>query len=162
MKNLILLLIPVLLSGCADAVMAPSADRKVEFIEPTKATQIDAYKKTVAFLAKNLGDSNRAVKMKDDAAFQIVSQVSVPCNIFRQTGDPNDYSLRSSLDFQAKDKRVRMAFEDLTIVNQSGKPFEYAYNQITTQAQAERAKECLRPLKDDILKSFDAPAAKDW
>lgn len=140
-------------AGCA--TLAPSEQRQTAFIENTTQTKATAYNRTLAYLGKNLGNSNFAIKMQDKDSGQIVTKMAIQCNHFRQGGDPKDYYLATNLDFQAKDNRIRLAFEDMVIHDETGKPVSWAYNQITDTKKAEEAKVCLEPVKAGILKAIN-------
>ena len=146
------LALALLTTSCAS--LAPAEQRKTQWVETTTQTKATAYNRTLAYLSKNLGDSNHAVKMKDADSGQIIAHMNVTCNQFRQGGDPHDYNLAFNLDFQAKDNRVRMTFEDMTMLDKNGAAVGWAYNQITDAKKAEDAKVCLAPVKEGILRAL--------
>jgi hypothetical protein len=147
------------LSACAG--MAPKEDRQAVFVETTTAPKATAYSRAMAYFAKNFKNANHAIQVRNEAEGQIVANGNVDCNELRQAGDTNGYNLSFTLDFQAKDNRVRMAFEDMTMLDPKGKPVPWAYNQISDKSKAEAVKPCLAPMKDGVLKAISG-STDNW
>lgn len=156
MKNKTLLAISVistvLVYGCAS--LPPKDQRTVQYTNETNANKSTAYNRALGHLAKNFKDANHAIKIqnKDDA--EIIAKGNISCNIFRNFGDINEYNLQFDLDFQAKDKKVRLVFEDLMITGTDGRMPAFASSQITNAEKLEKAKECLEPIRNDLLKAI--------
>jgi hypothetical protein len=159
MKPHIIVLMALSLSACA--TMLPVEQRKTQYIETTTAKRAAAYGRALAYLSKNFGDANEAIKLKDSESGQIVAKGNVTCNALRQWGDVNEYSLRFNLDFQAKDNKVRLVFEELEMISAAGAPVEWDYNQISSAANLEKAKSCLEPIRSEVLKAISA-GADNW
>ena len=78
MKNLVVLII---LSACAGYSVLES--KPTVYVENTGVVKKDAYNKALAYLAKNLGNSNYAIRLKDPDSGKIITKMSVPCNEIR-------------------------------------------------------------------------------
>ncbi len=151
-RNISLLLIFPAFSGCA--TLAPVEDRKVEYIENTKAKKSEAYSAALAHFGKLFGNASAAIKISNAEAGQIVAKGVVECNVLRQFGEIYPHNLRFDLDFQAKDNRVRLAFENLVMTDHLGTEQGYAVRQLTDRAKVEQAKSCLEPIRAGLLKAI--------
>mgnify|MGYP001358319753 CR=1 FL=1 len=148
------LVIGFALSGCA--TLAPPEERQVQFIENVSASKAEAFSRALAYFGKAFGDAHKAIKVQNADAGQIVAKGNYPCSIFRQTGDFSNYSVHFDLDFQAKDKRIRLAFEDMRMVDGNSDPVAWDYGQIDSREKAARVgRECLVSLKSSLLKAID-------
>lgn len=159
MRFIVFALTLLIITGCTMAQLAPASDRRVEIIQKTKATKTEAYNKALVYFGKRLGDSNHASKVADKEQGQIVIKANMPCNVFRQSLDPKEYFLAFDLDFQAKDNRVRLVFEDMRILDDHGQLFIFDYNQLVSAEQTQKAKSCLadvaRGLASEINKTTE-------
>jgi hypothetical protein len=149
-------------TACATATLAPPQDRQVVFVEDSKAPKAEAYSRAHAYFAKTFTDANHAIKSRDEAAGQIVARGNVDCNVFRQTGDTNSYVATCTLDFQAKDNRVRIAFEDLKMLGEHGSEPSWGYLQIGSKEQAEKIRSCLEPVRAGIMKAVAGTGTGNW
>jgi hypothetical protein len=149
----------LLATGCA--TLAPKEDRVAVFVENTTVPKSTAYSHALAYFAKTFRDANHAIQVRDEAGGQIVANGNVTCNELRQMGDSNDYSLSFTLDFQAKDNRVRIAFEELTMMDHQAKPVTWANNQITDKSKVDAVKPCLDPIRTGLLKAV-AGSSENW
>lgn len=151
MKKLAHLLIFITLASCAGAQLAPSETRTVDWVENTSASKADGYSTALTFFAQKFKDFDSVAKLKDPNSGTLVMKGNAPCNIFRQFGDVNDYSLQFTLTFQSKDKKSRFLFEDLMMISDRGNPISWGYNQITSAEQVEKAKACIEPIKKELI-----------
>lgn len=140
-----------LVVSCTMAQLPPPEQRRITLNEKVKGTKNQLYVATLTSLTKNLGNSNSAIKMQDKDAGVIVAKMNISCNIFRQTGDINEYSLSFNFSSKASDNLLKMDFEDLKIVGDTGKEVTWEYNQITNKEKVEKAKACLEPVKSKII-----------
>lgn len=148
MKYIIVL--TLVLAGCASPELARE-QRKAEYVEVTGVSADAAYSATVKYLAKNLGDSNAAIKHKDEKSRQIILHGNTLCNNLRQTGDVNDYRLQFTMDFAAKDKKARFSFEDLQMIAANGGTLGWDYLRLTSQESVNKIKPCLEGVKSGIV-----------
>lgn len=111
--------------------MAPNNVRTIKYQEKTSATKDQVYTSSLAYIAKNFGDSNPAIKVKDKDAGMIVTKGNIVCNSLRQAGYPNDYSLKFNLSIKTKDNAYLMVFDDLQMLHNDVLPVRWEYNQIT-------------------------------
>lgn len=152
MKSLTIASFLVLCSGCAS--LPPADQRQTQFVDSTSASKTVAYKRALAEFSKGFNDANRSLQLKDEESGQIVAKGNISCDIFRQPGDVNEYSLAFVMDFQAKDKKARFKFTDMVINDKYGQPVTWEYNQLTDSEKVEKAKECLKPLHENALKAI--------
>jgi len=135
----------------------------------TTAKKADAYSKALAHLSKQFGDANSAIKVKNEASGQIVAKGAVLCN--ELPGDyVSNFDLSFDLDFQAKDNKARLLFEDLLIKYSSsdkllgstntnyGRPAP-AHMNIKNKEDVEKVGKCLQVIVDGVTKSING---KDW
>jgi hypothetical protein len=149
-------MLPLLaLVSCGSATLAPQDERVVKFSEAVNADKATVYTSVMAFLAKNAGDANSAIKMQDKDAGMIIFKGNTPCDIFKQFGDTNDYFVQFNMTAKADNKLLKLSFEDLTMADKFGTPFRYDYGQITDSSKVEKVKECLLPIKKSILSSIN-------
>lgn len=164
MKIAAVAVLAFVLSGCSAKLLTPE-ERQVQFIETTKVNKAQAYERALAYFGKTFGDSNSAIKVRSPASSQIIAKGNVACNVLRQAGDTNDYVLDFSLDLQAKDKKIRLSFEDLVIKHGSGasvgQPVQWDYNQLSSVENREKIKECLEPLRKGVTRAL-AGTQSDW
>jgi len=145
----------LILVSCGSATLAPQNQRIVKFNEKVTGNKSAIYTSVLGYLAKNLGDSNSAIKMQDKDSGMIITKMNVDCNVFRQFGDVNSYFVQTNLTAKAEENNLKLSFEDLVMVDKLGTPFSYEYGQITDQSKTEKVKECLTPIKDSILSSIN-------
>lgn len=150
MKNLFYLAL-IFLVSCSAATLAPNNVRTVKYQERTSVTKGQAYTSSLAYIAKNFGDSNHAIKVKDKDAGMIVTKGNIICNSLRQSGDPNDYSLRFNLSIKANDNTYHLIFDDLQMLNEQGLPVRWEYNQITDGEKVSKVKPCLEPIRSGLI-----------
>lgn len=150
MKTLLYLCLFLLLS-CSATTLAPNNIRTVKYQEKTSATKDQAYTSSLAYIAKNFGDSNHAIKAKDKDAGIIVLKGNINCNTLRQAGDPNDYSLKFNLSIKAKDSSYLLVFDDLQMLNDQGQMVRWDYNQIVDADKVSKVKPCLDPVRDGLM-----------
>lgn len=154
MKSFKLLPLLILVS-CGSATLAPQNQRIVKFNEKASGNKSAIYTSVLGYLAKNLGDSNSAIKMQDKDSGMIITKMNIDCNVLRQFGDVNGYYVQTNLTSKSEDNSLKLIFEDLVMVDKLGTPFKYDYGQITDQTKVEKIKECLIPVKDSILNSIN-------
>lgn len=160
-KSLLLLALPAVLTACA-GVPLPQDQREVTFVEKTTATQAQAYQRAMTYLAKNLGDSNLAIKVKDEKAGTIVTQIAIDCSDLRTFMDLNRHVLWANLEFNAKDNKARMVFEAFEdrVYNAVGGSF-IATHAISRPERVTNAKPCFDRQRAEILKAIAAGAKSD-
>mgnify|MGYP001562941971 CR=1 FL=1 len=162
MKKLIPLAMAVFLVSCATPL--PKEKRELTFVETTTASKSDAYNRVLSYLAKNLGDSNAAIKVKDQENGTIITQIILPCNDFRTFMDINPYTAEYNLEVNAKDKKVRLVYEAVAKRGHnavSGSAFNP--QPITSDSEAQAAKKCATEHKAALLKEISVTASKaDW
>ena len=158
----ILLAVSLMLTFAGCASLAPREQRQLQFVENTTAPKATAYNRAMGYIAKNFGNSNVAIRMKDEASGQIILKGNVACNEMRQFGDTNDYFLGFNLDFQAKDNKVRFLFEDLEMLKKDGTSVPFANNQLTSAGDTEKVKPCIEPVRSGMLKAINNTGNDNW
>jgi hypothetical protein len=163
MKKLFYTLPVLLFSLPALAELAPLKDRRVEYVEQTGVVKKEmAYKNTLSFLSKIFNNANAAIKLRDDKNSQIIAKGILPCNATRPGYMFIDFDLYFNFDFQAKDGRVRIVFEDLTMKLADGS-YTYA-GQIEGKEDVDSVKaECLDQFRSHIVDAIkNTKVEKDW
>lgn len=148
------------LAGCA--TLAPPEERKVQFIDNTSATKAEAYNRALAQFGKIFKNSNQSIQVRNPDDGQIVAKAVIVCNELRQFGDINDYYLHLDIDFQAKDKRIRLLFENLEMMGPNGQHLDYAVNQLTDRSKVEKVKPCLEFIRTGIVSAISGVQKENW
>lgn len=154
MKNLLYPSLALLIS-CSAATLAPNNVRTVKYQERTSVSKNEAYTSSLAYVAKNFGDSNHAIKAKDKDSGMIVLKGNINCNTLRQTGDPNDYSLKFNLTIKAIDNAYLLVFDDLQMLTEQGQMVRWNYNQIIDAEKVSKVKPCLDPVRDGLMNELN-------
>lgn len=153
MKFLSLLLLTII-TGCASS-MLPTKQRALEKIVETKMAKNKAYSSALTYIAKNFGDSSKVIKMQNKDSGTIVLKGNTICNIFRQSGDINDYRLQFTLTISLKDKKAKLNYENLYISGSTGAEVSWAYNQLSSSEKVQQSMQCLEPMNKGLFKSND-------
>lgn len=162
MKTQTIAALAVLLSACASAPL-PQSQREFSFIEQTTLKQRDAYNVILAHLAKNLGDSNLAIKVRDPESGTIITQIAFDCPELKQFLDPNRHTPVFNLEVSTKDNRVRFVYEgieDRIYNGMSGAPLGPAA--IARADQASGLKTCTERHKAELIKALGAKRDANW
>lgn len=158
MINLLsVILLSALLASCATS-LPPRDQRKLTVIKETNSSKNENYSNAITYFSKAFKDSSEVIKNKDKESGRIILKGSTSCNIFRQTGDINNYSLQFTLTFNTKKQKVRFLFEDLFISNNLGEPVGWTYNQLSSPDKVKESKKCLTSLIEGAITSSDS----DW
>jgi hypothetical protein len=167
MKKLILVGVAWLVTGCAVAPLLPAEQRKAEFVDQTTATKDEAYSRALTYLAKNLGDSNHAIKLQDKGESHIVVKMNSVCPELKPASlDLNTYSIDFNLDVQTKDKKMRTSFEDLDVISSNPQQI-MGIPRISDQETLAKAKTCADRVRKGLVTAVNdsgraTAAAKDW
>lgn len=154
MKKLALLITIIFLTACASSIL-PVEQRKLDKVVQTKMSKNKAYNTALAFIAKSFGNSNKVLKMKNKDSGTIVLKGNTACNIFRQSGDINNYSLQFTLTIMLKNKKAKLQYENLYISSETGTPISWAYNQLSSKENVKKSMQCLETLNSGLFKSND-------
>jgi hypothetical protein len=76
-----LIIMTVLLSSCAGMMLKEldTKSRKTSVIKPTKLSKNQAFDSTLSFLAKRIGNSNHAIRLKDKKTGKIIAKIGYDC-----------------------------------------------------------------------------------
>ena len=153
-KTLCVISLVLSIIGCA-SVPLPQEGREIKFVEETSLKQKDAYNLALGYLAKNLGDSNFAIKVKDPDSGTIITEIAFDCPELKGFMDLSRHAPVFNLEVGTKDKRVKFVFEALK---------DRLYNPMSGQFQLEEAfssadkvelvKPCVQRVKAKILKQM--------
>lgn len=144
------LLIPLfILCSCASALKKDEATNT--FIEKTSLSKEQAFNQVIGYLAKNLNDSNEAIKVKDKEAGKIIAKIGVDCNDLRAFADVTSYVAYYTLEVDVKDKKMR-----LNIVGDSYSQFNINGSIITANSpmhsgHKEGQKICAKEIKKKLF-----------
>jgi len=160
MKKGLLIVLVLIVGACGSAKLLSPEQRKEIQVLDTSFLKNENYVKALQFFSTRFGDSSKAIKLSDKGAGMIVAKGNTPCNSLKQFGDVNDYSLQFELTVETKDKKIRVAFENLVMITDLGQPVRWSNNQMSSVSNVEKAKECLAP----IISSFKASLSEksDW
>ncbi len=153
----------IILSACStESYFAPVAERKAEFIDQTGVDKTTAYRRALAHLAKTFENTETALKVRDEASGQVVAQGYTTCNSLRSAVMfATTMNAKFVLDFQAKDQRSRLVFEDVQITMPDGS-FTWS-GQIGSKEDMEKVKaECLEPIHHGLINSIQDSKKDNW
>ena len=150
MKNTMLASL-IVLSSCAGYEPAQKKDLSFVFVEQTGLSKKDAFNKTLAYLAKNLGNSNYAIQLKDESQGKIVTKIANGCNQMQASMDLTTYTASYVLEADIKDKKVKLNFEADTFsqINIDGSVM--TANGSYRSGHLEALKACATELKNEII-----------
>jgi hypothetical protein len=83
----------------------------VVFIEKVGVSQKAAYQSAKDWMAMTFNDSNSAIKVADESRAKIIAKAFIPSTL----PGCKPLNIESTIEFEAKDKRIRISFNDLTI-----------------------------------------------
>lgn len=165
MKTILALALGLFLfEGCVMAPLAKEA-REFSFVEQTTVKQKDAYNSALAYLAKNLGDSNFAIKVKDPEAGSIITDIALDCPQLKNSVlDPNRHTVLYNLEVQTKDNKIRFIYEATVIRTFNGFGGRaMGEDPVSSQGAADSAKTCAERNKADILSAIASRGSnKEW
>lgn len=153
-KTLYAISLALSLIGCATTPL-PQEGREMKFVEETSLKQKDAYNLALGYLAKNLGDSNFAIKVRDPDSGTIITEIAFNCEELKGFMDLSRHTPVFNLEVGTKDNKVRFVFEALR---------DRRYNPMSGQFQLEEAfstpdkiealRPCVQRMKAEILKQM--------
>lgn len=156
-------MIALCLSACATLPPLPPEQREFKFVEATSLSQKDAYNAALTYIAKTLGNSNFAIKVKDPEAGTIMTQIGIACPEMKSGwADAMSHTPSYNLEINTKDQKIRFVYDGYEdqIVNVDGRHLGGAF--ISTQAQAEALKTCASRHKDEMMKALLAKKSDNW
>jgi hypothetical protein len=158
--KLMLLACLFVLYSCAGYEPASKQDINTTFVEDTKLGKKDAFNKILTYLAKNLGNSNYAIQLKEQSQGKIVTKIATQCNELQASMDITTYTASFVLEVDVKDKKVRFNFEgdSYSQLNIDGAVLATA-NPFRT-GQIEGLKKCATQLKNNIMESLNSSSDK--
>jgi hypothetical protein len=112
------------------------------------------------YLNGQFTDLSKVVNVKDRDTGIISLVANTQCNVFRQWGDVNDYSVKFKLTLEFKDNKAKIEFDDLRMVDKYGSDLAYKYNQLVSKEQVDKAKTCLDSFVAGLEKSMSEKS--DW
>jgi hypothetical protein len=160
-RNIVLLqsLIVLFMASCATVQIAPVKEREINQVVETKISDKEAYSAAQVFLAKNLVDSNSAIKYKDDNTKRVVSQIRLTCetkvtNWCTFTKVYADFNI----DFQAKPNKFRITFDDIKLYLDCPDARSPTQDQLIGPTDkkdlSEIDKKCLAPFREQFINSI--------
>lgn len=129
--------------------------RKVEYQLDVNSSASNSYKKTHVWIAKRLINSKFAIQVQDEKDFRIVSKMATSCNTYNS-------SIEMNFDFMAKDKKVKIIFENIYAKEDSSNVFSGMFGTYPKdQGQLDDFKlKCLEPMIEDLKKAI--AQNNDW
>lgn len=163
MKRVFLIGCLGLATACATMPPATPEQREITFVEETSLKKKDAYDASLNWLAKNLGDSNFAIKVKDADAGTIITQIATECPELKVDAlDFNKHTALYNLEVGTKDNKMRFAFEAVSIRTYNGVSGDYLGERAFTAREIGSAKICAERTKAAILASTAKKSATNW
>lgn len=103
------LLVIILMCSCGSTqpILASSETKQV-FTEKTSATAKEGYSSALSYLARNLGDSNYAIRMKDFESKKIVTKIGLSCNELNDSMFKYTYTAHFTVEASFKDNSVKI------------------------------------------------------
>jgi hypothetical protein len=156
-----LLLVSVLtLASCATAMK--KEDSVFTFVETTTVDKVPAFNSALSYLAKNLGDSNYAIKIKDETNGKIITQIGTGCNELRAFADFSNYTVNYTLEADFKDKKVRLSLEGNTYTQVGIDGKHVVVSEALREYQKDGVKACASKIKDGLLASLKTSTSSNW
>jgi hypothetical protein len=151
MKKLIPLLFMV---GCV--TLAPPEQRQVRNVIDSKGVKAgDAYKRALIWFAKSVNNANWSVQIKDENEKRIVANLRLNCADIQVStnilGNLNFISFVA--DFQAKDDRFRLTFEDVHFFVRQQNGNEVTHGPSSAEDLNEIDAKCLKSVRDSFTAS---------
>ncbi len=157
-----LLILPLLFFvSCASPLT--QKEKSFTYVEKTNLSAESGYDMILAFLAKNLGDSNRAIQLKDPKKHKVISQVVFDCNHVKNGMlDIASYTTAFTIEADFKNKKVRLSLsgDSFTSSNING-----SYNTVKglfKSHQKDGLKLCADDLKNKVMASLKTSNNSDW
>jgi len=122
--------------------MLPEAQRQFEISRPVSVNEIEAYKKTMVYLARHMGNSKESIRYSDEATKTIALPINVSCRELDQSFDPNNYSVSAMTEITFKEKQANFLFTDMVTITEWG---SHAGNnaQMVSEESLNSGKRCL-------------------
>lgn len=139
----------LMLASCASNLTKEEAS--TTFIEKTVLNKDEAYNKILAYLAKNLKDSNVAIKLKDKDSGKIISRYGIECNELRAFADITSYVAYYTLEIDVKESKIKIEAtgEAYSQFNINGSII--SANSPMHSGHKDGAKKCAIKIKDYLL-----------
>ena len=159
MKHILLLLLAAYFSSCASPLV--KEDATATKVIKTNLSKSEAFNKAYSYLAKNLRDSNKGIKLKDKEAGKLIAQVAIDCNDLRAFADITSYVAYFTLELDFKDSKVRVisTADSYTHTNINGNII--SVNAPMKSNHKDGAKACSERLINDIQQELNKKSS-DW
>jgi len=132
--------------GCASKLI-PVEQRSFTTIKKNTKTKSQNFDDALMHLAVGFKTS-KAIKLQQKSRGLIIASGNIECNIFRQTGDINNYNLHFDLQFTASTGSKKFKYTNMYIASIYGEPVGWEYNQISSSKKLKEAKKCLNKLME--------------
>lgn len=159
--KLLLILSLIFLTSCA----TPLTKKEASFIyvEKTSLSAENAYNMTLAYLAKSLGNSNRAIQLKDPKKHKVISQIGIACNDVKNGFmDIATYTTYFTIEADFKNKKVRLSLSGDTYTSTNIDGSIIAGSSPFKAHQKEGLKKCADQLKSQLLAALKTSSNSNW
>jgi hypothetical protein len=169
MKLMTLALCTLALSGCSSMMLKPyQGELKKTFIEETDLKKEESFERSSVWLAKNLGDSNAAIKINDAKNGRLVAKIIYACKGLKRpdvVGGEDSTPVKFDVDIAAKDKKVKYELEmkgfTRDLVHAGLGMVDYVIAEAPGQTEVVNA--CFENLKKDLKSALDKKSEeKSW
>lgn len=157
-----LLIFPLFfLASCASPLT--KKESSFVYVVKTSLSAESAYNMTLAYLAKSLGNSNRAIQLKDPKKHKIISQIGIACDDVKNGFmDIVSYMTYFTIEADFKNKRARLSLSGDTYTSTNIDGSIVAVNSPFKSHQKEGLKKCADQLKDKLLAALKTSGNSNW
>jgi hypothetical protein len=133
------------------------------YIEKTGLSAESAYNMTLAYLAKSLGNSNKAIQLKDPKKHKFISQIAIECNDVKNGMlDIASYTTSFTIEADFKDKRARISLSGDSYNSTNIDGSYIAVKAPFKSHQKEGLKLCADKLKAQVIESLKVSNNSNW
>lgn len=149
-----------LVVSCAVTGTPTNADEKVFVrIVETNQNAKSAYNKALQYFAENLGNSNQAIQIKDQADAHIVTNMKSECNFKNSFDQEIAYTQSYSVDFRAKDNRAKIQYK---VISNTFPSAAGAIEHPVYKEQLPALNACIDKLSEELIAMIATKQGNDW
>lgn len=139
----------------------PREKRIVTSIYDTTADKNLAFDRLNNWLIKSLGNANFAVQLRDKDKGRIISNASINCRELNGItyGMSEKQKIDFTIDFTAKDNKVRIVFGDISHTSIASNGMTYNLGPTSEGQIIDIDKICFEPIKKEMLEAINGKSA---
>lgn len=158
------LFVVVLLFGCATAPTAPVADLTIQKVIDVPGTSKDQiYDKSRIWIAKNFRSSKVVIEYENKETGVIVGNgiINYPVSGFMDAISKEGWKVRFTMKEDIKDNKIRVTFENLTLLLPASKYSAASENLILSQSYIDPLRPKLLGMADEMAQYVQSSKDKD-